>query len=40
MLNYATKSLMESKPESVKKIVVHKVRIIKKDGKIIKKHYK
>lgn len=40
MLKAATKSLMEDKPETVKKIVVHKVKIIKQDGKIIKKPYK
>ena len=40
MLKIATKSLLDGKPESVKKIVVHKVKIIKKDGKIIKKPVK
>ena len=40
MLKIATNSILVDKPESVKKIVVHKVKIIKKDGKIIKKPYK
>jgi hypothetical protein len=40
ILKYATKRLLEDKPANVKKIVVHKVKIIKKDGKLIKKPYK
>ena len=40
VLKYATKSLLDDKSEGVKKIVFHKVKIFKKDGKIIKKPYK
>jgi len=40
VLKYATKSLLENKTEGVKKIVLHKVKIFKKGGKIIKKPYK
>lgn len=40
MLKYATKNLLNNKSEGLKKIVLHKVKIIKKDGKIIKKPYK
>jgi len=40
VLKYAKKNLLDNKSEGLKKIVLHKVKIIKKDGKIIKKPYK
>ena len=36
----ATKNLFEGKPESVRKIILHKVIIHKRNGKTIKKPYK
>lgn len=40
VLTYGTKSLVENKTESAKKIVLQKFKILKKGGKIIKKPYK